>query len=1416
MSSFPKTKLKAARDAIGKKQYESARDAAAQVLDYEPDNYNAHVFLGVAYLELGENEKSEQFYRKAIELKPDQILAWQGISKLYEQTRRWDELAESLGHMMSIFSDSNDATKCAEALQRLIDIRRDHGTRQQVVQALKLILPQSPYYTVLSNLPPPDPTNPTSTSTFSTQAAIHNSLPTIEEIIALTQIYEEGTIKSEFDKRRTRLGGPSPDQLRKDIGKEVWGSSELPSLYNEILNHPSTSDELRRSTESKLVRFKQQYYFSLPSADPEKAKIGSELDDLVTGMVTIGIPDELAWSIFLEGKDTDTIEGYGAPYLRQYIELFPTTPFAKILSGYFIYNGIQVSDEGDSDDEARKPTEVDAVDPYDTILDAFAALPDSIIANRIAADTYLRELDYQSTIKVAESGLELLRRHESNAGRKLKQVRKAFNVVLATSLVHLFPPKHHPRAIRLLDDVLSLDPDNVDCLISRGYVLQSAEKWEEAESLFAKADALIPDDLEKGLRAKEERAWCHSRTQLTEGMNLLKGVLDTLNGLDDRDPDKARCLWRIGKCCWDAGDDSREEAFACFIKSLKYNSTYAPSYTSLGIYYTEHASPPDPTRASKCFQKAFELDPREADAARRLAEGFAEEREWDLVEVVARRTIEGEGGLDAGIQDGNTVASRRFLPTNAWAWKALGVVELTRRNYAPSIEAFQVALRADPDDQLSWLRLGEAYSKAGRHAAALKALGRAQELRPDDWVCTFFTAEVQRQMGKLSEALTSFQSILDARPAEVGVLISVAQTYLDLARHERFTGFGARAEQSFLSCVETSLHAIAESPGYRGVAWKIAADALFGLSSSSSFTDQGGIRAILNEVSTLVFQHSSTRLSQVFKLIPVGAEDTLSGLHALQVALAAYDYRITVGSTEDAAASSSWFDLGVALHYWAIRAPPSDQNQPASDAAATFVIEALKKDPSNATFWTALGDIHFVAKPKAAQHAYIKALDVDPKSVVAWTNLGLLCLYHNDLELANEALYKAQVLDPDYTIAWVGQALVATANGDSSDARTLLEHAVSLTADVPMADFEFASRVFSSLTKAAQVRTTTEDALFPAFFVLDRYAKRCPSDACALHLFGLVCERLGKLDLSADYITRAIALLEALYEENEDTVVERQFTIAHTNLARVRISIQDYAGALESFESALGLLPESVEDDTVRVLRVQAQFGCGLANFKMGDLQSALTAFQNALDSASENLVLRGQVTVLLAQTMWAIGTEDFRESAKALLLECITSDPENLLAINTLAGMGILTEDDGLVDAALSEIQSLPIERRQELDPQRDVTYLLVQHYLGQGDTVEALRTAQKALFVEPSSSEVRREVASLTLQHGDRPSAQALLAVKLDDNIIDEREALALSAIADEGAESLRSAQRAVMLAPGRQQNWQTLAYVRARDVR
>lgn len=97
---------------------------------------------------------------------------------------------------------------------------------------------------------------------------------------------------------------------------------QLPSLYQEVLNHPNTSDELRRSTEAKLIMYKQEYFYALPTTSSEKAPLGKELDELVDGVVIIGVPDELSWSIFLEGKDSDTIGSCrSVSYKWGYLEL---------------------------------------------------------------------------------------------------------------------------------------------------------------------------------------------------------------------------------------------------------------------------------------------------------------------------------------------------------------------------------------------------------------------------------------------------------------------------------------------------------------------------------------------------------------------------------------------------------------------------------------------------------------------------------------------------------------------------------------------------------------------------------------------------------------------------------------------------------------------------------------------------------------------------------------------------------------------------------------------------------------------------------------------------------------------------------------------------------------------------------------
>ncbi|KAK0232722.1 TPR-like protein [Armillaria fumosa] len=1404
--SFARTKLKAARDSIAKKDFVAARDSAEKVLEFEPDNYNATVFLGLALLELEDFGKSEQAYRRAIELNREQLLAWQGLSRFYERTEAWDKYANTLHHLLEFFAKSGDVVKCAETIHKLVQSRREHGHRLQVVDAISLYLPASPHYALLSTLPPPDPTNPTSSTTFEAQEAVHNGLPILEEIVRILEKDEAEKITREFEKRRTRLGAGTPEQIKKDVGIEIWNVSRLPSLYNDILNHPNTSDELRRETETKLLRHKQQYMYALPNTSEKKQTISQEVEDLINGTIILQLPDELAWSLFLERKDVETIDDYEYSLLRQYMALFPSLPLASMLKGYFVYNGIPLGDdEEDEEDELAEPDT-----GLDMIFDAQPQLADSLLGTRVLADVYLHEIDYPAAIKAAQSGMELARRAEVNHGKVLPHVILGFKVILATSLVHLFPPKYHARALSIIDDVLSTSPNNISCLMGRAYILEQGNKWEEAADLFSRVHQLLPNDVDNGLRAKEEHAWCRSRLgDFDFAVTALKEVLETMDTLNDHVEESARCLWRLGSCHWDMSGDKREEAYKYFIAALKRDSIYAPAFTSLGIYYEEYATPPDPNRASKCFQKAFELDSREVYAARRLAVGFAEEQEWDLVETVARRTIDGEGGSDAGLDKAGL--STVYLPMNAWAWKAVGAVELARRKYELAIHAYQVALRAEPEDQVCWLRLGEAYSRSGRHAAALKSLARAQELNPDDWMTLYFIGGVHRQTSQFQAAIDIFTDILHKRPGEIGVSVLLGQTYLDLGRSELSGGYVARAETSFLTSLHVALVAIEQSSGFGGVVWKIAADAMFSLSARSAFVDESAARHALEAVFPFLSTHSSDRLAGFNINIQLPDNSTpLTGNVLLQSAIVAYDLRLSVALLDPQAIGSAWFDLGMALGSYASRLTDEEKSKDVEKKRIEFLGSALRQCPLNEEYWTALGSAYFLTQAKSAQHAYIRALEIDSKNTATWTNLGLLYLYHNDVELANEALYRAQTLEPDYTLAWVGQALVATANGHESDAKALLEHAVGLASSVPAADLEFSARSF------ALNKISTSESLLPSLSLLSRYLSLNPSSAPGLHLSSLVHETLGHLDTALFLLTDAIAILETAYEETESPEIERQYVIAQSNMGRIRNSTGDYAGAAEAFESVIGLLPE-IDDSETRILYTQAHFGLGLAQLRQGfELEAVLGTFENALSSAGDDLTLSGHVSVLMAKTMWALGDETSRDEAKNMLLQCITNDPENLAAINALAAMGILTDDENLVDAALSEILALPREQRASMDPGKDVEYLLMKHHEGLGEDDKVMSLAQQAIISEPSRSEARIDLAKLAMQRGFHESVLPIIAGTSASTLDVQRNEIGLRAIAltTTGAAelALREAQKAVLLAPWDREKWQTLIYVRS----
>ncbi|XP_006885431.1 PREDICTED: tetratricopeptide repeat protein 37 [Elephantulus edwardii] len=119
-----KTALKSARDAIRNKEYKEALKHCKTVLKQEKNNYNAWVFIGVAAAELEQPDQAQGAYRKAAELEPDQLLAWQGLASLYEKSNHAnakDDLPSVYQKLLDLY-ESVDKQKWCDVCKKLVDL----------------------------------------------------------------------------------------------------------------------------------------------------------------------------------------------------------------------------------------------------------------------------------------------------------------------------------------------------------------------------------------------------------------------------------------------------------------------------------------------------------------------------------------------------------------------------------------------------------------------------------------------------------------------------------------------------------------------------------------------------------------------------------------------------------------------------------------------------------------------------------------------------------------------------------------------------------------------------------------------------------------------------------------------------------------------------------------------------------------------------------------------------------------------------------------------------------------------------------------------------------------------------------------------------------------------------------------------
>ncbi|KAL9044444.1 MAG: hypothetical protein Q9214_002416 [Letrouitia sp. 1 TL-2023] len=1274
------------------------------------------------------------------------------------------------------------------------------------MHALEILLPSSPLYECLEGRIP------------------HPSW-TFTQIAEFTEQEEKDKINFEIGQRRTRLGARI-DQVTFEVRREILQKSKLNTIYQGVIDW-TNDDEARRLFEEKLLQHTFETLVVL--REPEKHKVQKHVESLAKGMVIIKHPFLLAWRIVLEWNECGHLESLDVGLLREFVEFFPDDGLSKVLRGFlnseispFPKLGVQGPEDGPKDDTVSTVEE--------RLLLMAEGLEDnsSALASRIMADYYLYIEEFESAVETARKAQQQLQTQILESGLHLTENVIAIKNILATALVQYQAPRYHPEARSLFNDILQLKPTDSSALIGMGLIFEEQEDYENAIKFLERALTFSED-----IKIKAETAWCRALNgEFESGLLALNKCLSDLKGSELRTRTlKSQILYRSGICIWnlDSSKKARKDrrgAYDRFLSSIQINTNFAPAYTSLGIYYADYAK--DKDRARKCFQKAFELSPSEVEASRRLAESFADIREWDLVEVVAQRVVDsGKIRPSPGSRKKGT----------SWPFAALGVVQLNNQQYAKSIVSFQSAIRISPEDYHSWVGLGESYHNSGRYVAATKAFEQAQKTEAESktlnventWFTKYMLANVKRELGQYDEAIDGYRAVLSLRSREYGVSMALLQCLVERAWHNIELGFFGRAIDSAEEAIKTALDIAEWRNGVQSL-WKAIGDACSVYSLVQAYS--AGLPS--SNLRELLGKHLDV---QEFNVL---AELDRTGQSALELlskdhgslfppeicclaAILSYKRALNCSANDRHARAVAWYNLGWAEYRASVCYGDKVHGRAKKPllrflkASVQCFKRSIENEAGNSEFWNSLGIATSTLNPKVSQHAFVRSLYLNEKSARVWTNIGTLYLAQKDHRLANDAFTRAQSTDPEYAHAWLGQGLLATQLGESAEARNLFTHAFEIaTSSSRIIKQQYTSSAFDHLRSMPMAEANAISLLQP-LFALQQLSTLSMDNTPFQHLIALFQERVGNYTDAIINFELASSVLESEFERSESFDVLVRFAQTKADLSRAQLARKQYDPAIQNAETAISLLDEqsfdclsdrqSLEKANVHKIKLSAYVTAGLAHFYGGSMDHSLDMFRSALEESAGS----PDTVSLLAQVLWAKGGAKERNVAREQLFNSVEKKPGNAEIIVLLGAIAVLDDDLETIDAIRDDLQGLRTREGLSLQQRTQlvqlITIVTTLHPGEQNKRNAQMSEATRAVMLNPTLPHGWSQLAELT--KNSHPAQMAVLtamrAVAPHGNLDAEDLCKAFAA-----KNSSNDSKKAIMLAPWMTHGWNSLVQI------
>lgn len=156
-----KTALKGVKESLDAKDYKSAIKQCKNILKADRNNYLALVFFGAALQETEQKDEAPKAFKKAIEVSPEQLLAWRGLASFYEKDEKYQkELLNVYLKLIILESDSGKYSelikkyeKLAISMSNTINFNEIYDIVNEISDENKKLMMEQCLVAILSNVP---------------------------------------------------------------------------------------------------------------------------------------------------------------------------------------------------------------------------------------------------------------------------------------------------------------------------------------------------------------------------------------------------------------------------------------------------------------------------------------------------------------------------------------------------------------------------------------------------------------------------------------------------------------------------------------------------------------------------------------------------------------------------------------------------------------------------------------------------------------------------------------------------------------------------------------------------------------------------------------------------------------------------------------------------------------------------------------------------------------------------------------------------------------------------------------------------------------------------------------------------------------------------------------------------------------